>query len=494
MVIAPMSRTKHTYRIAVGTLQTMLIVAVLIGVVAFFYFGAGSGGGTFIWRFVIVTMLTDFAYTALHLFRRVRVHEKLSFDPKKLSIVIACYNGEDIIGETIENGLRHVPPEQIIVVSDASTDKTAEVARSYGATVYINRRNVNKAFSISGVMRHVKTDYVLILDDDTLIGNIVIPTSLLDEGYSAVAFNVMPLPHPTVVNKLQQFEYRKSMFFGKGLRANNGAIGNISGAIGLYHTKDLLFQANIHSGQFGGEDQQRTALVHLYSEGRGVTYTEQVVLTEPPATPRALFRQRAFRWNLSLPELFSIYGRILIGPRHHYLLKIEKAYQIFLYITDPFRVAFVWIMIFYPQRLLMFYLFYSLLSTAVWIKTERRDPYWVVMVFPLYRQAETICRIIAHFYWVKIKFRYIFKEKFHKLVSGRKVILEYLVVFVLICVIWTVSVTESVIMLKDFNGKHFNPAPTSVSQEYVIDKQAAEDAIDKYSLSDENKGTHVEGQ
>lgn len=466
-----------------GCVHTTLIVGALVALIYYFYFGHdNSTAEVLVWKFLVVTLLTDFLYTVLHLFRRPAPQKDVSFDPSKLSIVIACYNGEDIIGKTIENCLRHVPPQQIIVVSDASTDNTAEVAKSYGVRVSVNRRNINKAFSISSVMKHVKTDYVLILDDDTLVGDIVIPTSLLDEGYSAVAFNVMPMPHPTLVNKLQQFEYRKSMFFGKSLRAESGAIGNISGAIGLYRTSDLVFQANMHSGQFGGEDQQRTALVHIYGKGKGVTYSDQVVLTEPPATPKALFRQRAFRWNLSLPELFSIYGRILLSPRHHYLLKVEKAYQVFLYTTDPFRVTFMWASLLYPKKLLVFYVFYSLLSTAVWLKLERRDPFWVILLFPLYRQAETVCRLIAHFYWLKIKFIYLFREKFHKYVTGRKVAFEYTFVFVIICVVWAVSTVRSTSRISVMRAPK-QPVATEVP-DIVIDRKTAESDIDRYGTID----------
>jgi cellulose synthase/poly-beta-1,6-N-acetylglucosamine synthase-like glycosyltransferase len=421
-------------------LVTLFIFGLLGSVIFVFYFYRnGNTAESFFLSFILVTVLTDILYLCLHLFRKPAKHPETSFDPSKLTIVIACYNGEDIIGETIEGALKHVPAQQIAVVSDASTDKTAQKAYEYGVRVYVNRRNVNKAFSISSVMRWVDTPYVLILDDDTLIGKTFIPTSLLDEGYAAVAFNVMPVEQPGIINKLQRFEYRKSMTFSKSLRAGAGAIGNISGAIGLFRTEDLKRQAKLHSGQFGGEDQQRTALVHIYSRAKGVTYTDGLVETKAPNTPRALFRQRAFRWNLSLPELFSVYFRILVNPKHHYLLKVDKAYQIFLYTTDPLRVALLWMALFYPQKIFVVYSAYLFLSLATWIKLDRKDPLWVVFVFPFYRAAETVCRLIAHFYWFKIKFHYIFKEKFQRYVSARHIVTEYAIVTIFITTLWLAS-------------------------------------------------------
>ena len=47
-----------------------------------------------------------------------------------VSVIIACYNGGDVIGETLDHLAVHVLAENIIVVSDRSTDDTAAVARS----------------------------------------------------------------------------------------------------------------------------------------------------------------------------------------------------------------------------------------------------------------------------------------------------------------------------------------------------------------------------
>ncbi len=427
------------YRYFIGWVETVTILLFLGTVFYYFYGGSRNFLHDPILNVLVLSFMTDGIFLFLHLPRKHVNHKNVSFDPEKLTVVIACYNGEDIIGETITQVLTHVKPENIIVVSDASTDNTAETARKYGVRVFVNPKNLNKAFSISFVMHEVKTPYVLILDDDTLIGKTFIPTSLLDEGYDAVAFNVMPLKTGTLVNAFQIFEYRKSMMMGKGLRGSVGAVGNISGALGLYRTADLMEQVTKHSGQFGGEDQQRTAFVHLYGQGKGITYTDSLVITKAPDTIKQLFRQRSFRWNLSLPELFFVYSRVLFNPRFHYLLKVEKAYQMYLLVTDPIRMLFFWIIFFHPVQAFILYLFYILFTFIVWIKIGRKDPVWVVLLFPVYSLAESICRFIAHFYWFKIKYEYLFKKKFHTLVSGRKLLWEYGGVFLLLIFLWGLS-------------------------------------------------------
>lgn len=426
-----------------GYFTTLLVLAFLGYIIYYFYTWEESRSLSPIFGVIFLSVLTDGLFVMIHLPRKQVKHENLSFDPSKLTVVIACYNGQDIIGETIRQAMTHVPASQILVVSDASTDNTVEVAKSYGVRVHQNERNLNKAFSISAVMHKIYTPYVLILDDDTLIEKTFIPTSLLDEGYSAVAFNVMPVYTGTLVNRLQIFEYRKSMVMGKGLRAGVGAVGNISGAIGLYRTKDLQEQAPIHSGQFGGEDQQRTALVHLKSEGsKGVTYTTATVETLAPDTVKSLLKQRSFRWNLSLPELFVVYLKVLINPRFHFLLKAEKAYQMYLLMTDPLRMLFFWAVFAYPVQAGLLYLFYTAFCMAIWLKLGRKDPFWIVLIYPLYSSVESICRFVAHFYWFKIKYQYLFQHKHHRRVPKRKLLVEYSLVGVLLTGLWSMSATS----------------------------------------------------
>ena len=213
-----------------GHLQSVFVLLMLVAVISYFYYRAHTGLLQFtVFASLFLFLATDGIMLLLHLFRKPILPasaggQATSFDPAKLTVVIACHNGADVIGETVSQALLKVPPEQIIVVSDKSTDTTATVARSFGVRVFENKRNLNKALSISSVMHEVKTPYVLVLDDDTHIGKTFIPTSLLDEGAAAVAFNVLPQETGTLVNSLQLFEYRKTMTIGKGLRAPSGAV------------------------------------------------------------------------------------------------------------------------------------------------------------------------------------------------------------------------------------------------------------------------------
>lgn len=422
-----------------GIVSSAIILGILFFIVVSFYiFASVVTLNSFFYVFLLLSLLTDGLFILTHIYRRRQRDKKMYFYPAKLTVVIACYNGEDVIEETIKNAHVHVPLDQIIVVSDASTDRTAEVARATGARVIVNETNLQKVGSIHAAMPHVRTPYVLILDDDTLIGQTFIPTSLLDDGYAAVAFNVMPVAENTFINKLQRFEYRLSMQISKNMRATKGAIGNVSGAIGLFRTTDLKRQVTMHSGQFAGEDEQRTLLAHLHSEGKGVAYTDSLVLTQAPANYQQLLKQRAFSWSLSIPELFVLYWRVLLSPKFNHLLKADKAYLMYIYLTDPLRILFFWAMVLRPANMMLAYGFYLMLNILIWLRLGRKDEFKVVLLMPLYTLGMTVCRFIAHFYWLKEKSRYLLR-KLHRPVTERLLLAEYAVVFLVIAGSWALS-------------------------------------------------------
>ena len=69
----------------------------------------------------------------LSLFRRRYMKTDMSYQPT-VSLIIAAYNEEAVIGDKIENSLQLDYPRdklEIIVFSDASTDRTDEIVKSY---------------------------------------------------------------------------------------------------------------------------------------------------------------------------------------------------------------------------------------------------------------------------------------------------------------------------------------------------------------------------
>ncbi len=85
---------------------------------------------------------------------------------QKASVIIAAKNEEPRISDVLSAVQDHLLVSEIIVISDGSTDKTAEIARSYGANVTENNRSRGKTLAIKEGLAKAKSDVVILLDAD----------------------------------------------------------------------------------------------------------------------------------------------------------------------------------------------------------------------------------------------------------------------------------------------------------------------------------------
>ena len=87
-----------------------------------------------------------------------------------VSILIAAYNAENTIADTLKSAIGQTwPRKEVIVVDDGSTDRTAEVVRQFKDVILVSTKNqglsaaLNHAFSLS------QGDYIQYLDADDLL-------------------------------------------------------------------------------------------------------------------------------------------------------------------------------------------------------------------------------------------------------------------------------------------------------------------------------------
>jgi glycosyltransferase involved in cell wall biosynthesis len=86
------------------------------------------------------------------------------------SVVIPAYNAAATIGETVASAMAQtIPPREIIVVDDGSTDATAAVAgEAAGPVVVIRRANSGPGGATTAGMRRVTEPFFATLDADDL--------------------------------------------------------------------------------------------------------------------------------------------------------------------------------------------------------------------------------------------------------------------------------------------------------------------------------------
>ncbi len=84
-----------------------------------------------------------------------------------ISVIIPCYNAEPFLAEALESVLKQTRPVgEILVVDDCSTDRSGEIARSYGARVISMDRNRGHAAARNAGVDAARGNLIAWLDAD----------------------------------------------------------------------------------------------------------------------------------------------------------------------------------------------------------------------------------------------------------------------------------------------------------------------------------------
>lgn len=85
---------------------------------------------------------------------------------EQLTVVIPVLNEENAIGPVIDEILSlGIPRDRILVVDGGSTDRSVDIALSRGVKV-IRQMGEGKAMAIATALRHVDTEFILVMDGD----------------------------------------------------------------------------------------------------------------------------------------------------------------------------------------------------------------------------------------------------------------------------------------------------------------------------------------
>ncbi|MEB3779561.1 MAG: glycosyltransferase [Desulfurococcales archaeon] len=237
----------------------------------------------------------------------------------KITIVIPTYNPTRILLEVIEHLRRKMKTLPIIIVNDGSTqglDILHEIENQYRDIIVVNLyENIGKAKAVRQVLENINSEYILLIDDDTIIdADEEKVYNLISENPETdlFLFKVRAYKPVKFIEKIQDMEYTISTYsIKKILGLPLGSIGP-----GALWRKDTLKRVlDLHDGTFAGDDLQMYlhATVSLGKQ-ESIKYVPEVTLyTEPKHGFKDYLNQRVKVWipglmhniRLFLPRLVT---------------------------------------------------------------------------------------------------------------------------------------------------------------------------------------------
>lgn len=228
-----------------------------------------------------------------------------SFAQPMVSIIVPCYNEQDVIAKSLTQLLHlNYPFYEVIVIDDGSSDATAGMAQSIAsqsdrvAVHVLTQVNQGKAAALNNGILHASGDLILCVDADSRI----LPDSLqkgarhfIDPEVGAVAGFVEISNQNNLLTQLQQLEYLTGMNFTRRAMSFLGIVPIVPGPAGMFRRSAILEAGGLTSAEIFAEDAELS--LRILANGWVIRAEEEMVaVTEAPEDIMSLLRQR-YRWN-----------------------------------------------------------------------------------------------------------------------------------------------------------------------------------------------------
>lgn len=229
-----------------------------------------------------------------------------------VTILIPVYNARKTIKETIESikKQKYCGDIYINVIDDGSTDSSLELLKSMDTDsriTLLESDHRGKAFALNEGLQHVKTDYTITVDSDTVLHPLAvrkIMNKLVNSNKKTAATAgciFVKNAKKSFITKLQEWDYTLGIFGVKLYQGNYHSTLVAQGAFSAYKTK-LLKEIGGWQNCIG-EDIVLTW--ELLSQGYETNFAKNAIaFTEVPESYGSLGKQRR-RWARGMIEAFK---------------------------------------------------------------------------------------------------------------------------------------------------------------------------------------------
>ncbi|MGB9711827.1 MAG: polysaccharide deacetylase family protein [Dissulfurimicrobium sp.] len=359
----------------------------------------------FFWAFMIATTVLIILRTFIVAFFAVKnrrrdhkVTDLLDFCPA-VTVLIAAYNEEKVIGQTLNAVLNADYPGgiEVVVVDDGSSDRTFEIAARMsqrdGRIRLICQPNLGKAAALRTGLDTASNEIIIMLDADTqleqgAIRHLVAPLRKNDVG--AVSGHARVGNPYTLIAKMQSLEYSCGFNLDRRAYHELNCITVVPGAVSSFR-KTAIAKAGGISTDTLAEDTDLT--LSLHKSGFKICYAPSALAwTEVPLTIGAFAKQR-FRWAFGTLQCLWKHRDMLFDPRYKALgffsLPSIWFFNILLIAVGPVvdAILFFSLIFGHANGILYFYFLAFLLVdialAAVACLIEREDLGQIWLVLPM---------------------------------------------------------------------------------------------------------------
>jgi cellulose synthase/poly-beta-1,6-N-acetylglucosamine synthase-like glycosyltransferase len=245
----------------------------------------------------------SFSFLALYVRAKLKSSEILPIKNfPEVTFVIPAYNCSNILNHTVDSIKQlDYPPNKIdiLIVNDASTDNTLEVAKKlakkYSRIIVLTKKHGGKADSVNFGIKKSKTKLICVLDSDTLLKEDILKKAILlfnKPSVVAVATRFKALNNDRFIERMQNVEYAITGFY-RDIMGKSSALP-LTPAFTVF--KKEFFEKH---GYFDVDNltEDFEMGLKIQSNHYDINYvSDSYAITEVPNTFRKFFRQR-LRWG-----------------------------------------------------------------------------------------------------------------------------------------------------------------------------------------------------
>lgn len=264
-----------------------------------------------------------------------------------VTILIPVYNAKKTIKETIESikKQKYCGDIYINVIDDGSTDGSLELLKSMDTDsriTLLESDHRGKAFALNEGLQHVKTDYTITVDSDTVLHPLAvrkIMNKLVNSNKKTAATAgciFVKNAKKSFITKLQEWDYTLGIFGVKLYQGNYHSTLVAQGAFSAYKTK-LLKEIGGWQNCIG-EDIVLTW--ELLSQGYETNFAKNAIaFTEVPEKLNSLGKQRK-RWARGMIEAFKRV-KVITSKKLNFKSKFLMCLNVFFPFIDLALLIFI---------------------------------------------------------------------------------------------------------------------------------------------------------